>query len=109
MRILSEDMLLLGCSITIALETSKLILPQAVLTHPAFVRTMPVTPLLCGVIGVSALEGALTASSVALGVCVGGFSGHLYKLVQQTLRGHDTRLERHDDEQQHGAHDDPNP
>lgn len=108
MRLVSEELVMMGAAIAIALETGKLVLPRAVLTHPAFVRTMPVTPLLCGVIGVSALEGALTASSVALGVCVGGFSGHLYKLVQQTLRGHDARLERHDDEE-HGAHDGPQP
>lgn len=92
------ELVVMGAAINILLEAGKRAMPHRVLTHVLFVRTMPLTPLLLGVCGVSAMQGGVSASSVALGVCVGGLSGHLYKLAQQTLMGRDARLE----EQQHG-------
>ena len=97
-----EHYIYLGAAITIVLQAGKQIMPQRVMQHPAWVRTEPVTPLVLGVAGVALMQGALSVEAASLGLCVGGFSGHLYKLAKQTLAGRDARLD-HDTADHEGA------
>ena len=90
-----ECLYLMGATWVI-METLRRVLPEKVTASQAYTRLTPVLPLLLCIAGAwipGILDPAMSVSSrILVGIILGYASGHMHKILMQTVLGKDQRL-----------------
>ena len=91
--LLRVEHVLIACTVWVVISTLQRMAPDLA-TNRTWVRMLPVTPILCcsAAVWIPGLVYGSAVERVMLGIVLGSICGHIYKVLRQSVLGHDKRL-----------------